>query len=629
MSTSKLKDFLDLIKKQFSNKSSLIEEETAPYYAVGNKLGFPNELLDLYIESVISSNNEYIEIPSEINNHDESVLDKIIEGDSHLDQKDVEYLSQINKKTSPFNLEDLIIEDKISNKSKYLLAFWNKYYSAFAVNNNALNETLINHFELGESEKVPFFKVFDLFEQDKRGLEKIINTPNGVGRSKVLELKKLLVFVIQESAKVDSYVNQAGIEKVIIDFLFKIDSINEENIDYLKAYKSKPIYNSAPYPIFWLFNLYLKSISKSNENHYVVYKSILSKQDFSDEKIGLLCGLHTNSVQQIRKDFLDNLEKTVTHFKILFSTTIHLDFFENKMNNFSEYDKNIKMHLREQGVSFRLSFCNVLLSNFNEKMNVTGSFSKLFRTKNMVGKKCVALHLLTKDDLAIYKQIIEHLVKLSRNNKIRTLLQYNIDKLNSVNNQYLKDIIQFELMNWYFRLNEVIIEVQLAVDFTKNTVTRSDVQLSGQKEINEIKDFVNVKNHFNTLYNNDLKAAFSENNIHGYTSKFNDSIKRHLYDIGFFNIANKWVRKSYILKFADEAIFDYKRCNFKDLIVEMIKRDPEKYNGQNISFWLDELNKVLEHNYKGVKNIIAINQDERVNINNKNIFLKEDFLLQD
>lgn len=61
----------------------------------------------------------------------------------------------------------------------------------------------------------------------------------------------------------------------------------------------------------------------------------------------------------------------------------------------------------------------------------------------------------------------------------------------------------------------------------------------------------------------------------------------------------------------------------------MIKKDPEKYNGQNTSFWLNELNKVLEHNYKGVKNIIAINQDERVNINNKNIFLKEDFLLQD
>ena len=619
-----LEDFLELIRTNFSNKSTLIETEVAPFYAVGNKFGFPKELINLYIESLIVSFEDSQIIHDKYEVQIESEIDNIINSELNVDINDLKVTSKADRKDDKsLDIQTLVLDDEIPYKSKYLLAFWNKLYPIFEIKNNAFHNVLVSLFDLKQTDKIPFYKVYELYKTKNLALEKIISSPNGVGINKVLELKRILSSVIQESALLDSYVNQNGIDKKLIDYLFKIDAINEKNINFLIDYKSKKISEISPFPIFWLFDLYLISISKSNENHYFIYKSILTNQEYSDETIAIICNLNKNRVQQLRSDFLLNLPEFLNDFKLKLSSSITLDFFQNQMGNYLEYEKMLFHYQNEQGIGFRVSFCNVLLSYFNENLISTGQYIDLFRYKKVLGKKTIAIHLLGSQDLMVYNNLIDQLESLSIKNSIRNLFNYKIDCLQNVQSQYLRDIIRFEFENWSFRtdLDSNFLSLEIAVDFENKTITRVDVQNIGVQELFEISDFVNDRNYFNTLYNEDLKLAFSDNNSFGYNSRFNISINRHLEQLGFLNIASKWVRKSYILQFVSEDILSYKRCNFKDLIVELIKFDSANYNGKSSSFWLKELNKILEHNYKRTNNISAILKDHRVRVDLGLIYL--------
>ena len=620
---NKLDDFLDLLKKKFSNGNVPSSSDIAPFYSVGKQLGFTAELLDLFIESIVVTDNGLQALTVKYAGSDENQLDTIIENETLIQGKEIKFPKEKVKSNHQLFLDDLVLDSAIPYKSKYLLALWNKYYERFSQNNPALDRVLINFFELKNEDKIPLYRVLELFKSDKKSLEKIISASNGVGKNKVLELKKLLGTVIQEANVLDEYVNTYGLDKKLIDFLFKIDAITEENVKYLINYKSKPIAQSSPYPIFWLFDLYLKSISKSNDYYYLVYKLILSKQDYSDEKVSQLCNVVKNRIQQVRQDFLAKLDSYLVEFKILFSTTVRIDFFLSEMESYSDYEKCIKYHLDEQGTHFRLSFCNVLLSNFNDDFRVTDSYAEMFRTKNQFGKKCLAVHLLSYNDHWTYQQIIQGLNELSNSGQIRNLYDYMFIGLEDVKGQYFKDIVQFELKNWTFKTDRTFIETPIEIDFEKNSISRLDVQNTGLREFAEISDFINEKNKFNTFYNQDLKDVFVENNSYGYLSRFNEGTKRHLDELGFFSVANKWVRKSYIRQYVSEDLFNYKKCNFKDLIVELIRFNPEKYAGRNLSFWVQELNRILEHNYKGVNNLTAIHSDSRIKSEKGHLFLSE------
>jgi hypothetical protein len=620
---NKLDDFLDLLKKKFSNADVPSPSDIAPFYSVGKQLGFPKELLDLFMESIVVSDNGLQALTYKYEGSDEKQIDAIIENERLIHEKEVQLLKEKVISNNQLFLDELILYSEIPYKSKYLMAFWNKYYERFSQNNPALDRVLMNFFELKKEDKIPLFRVVELFKSDKKSLEKIIAASNGVGKNKVLELKKLLGTIIQEANALDEFVNKFDIEKKLIDFLFKIDAITEENVKYLINYKSKPIAQSAPYPIFWLFDLYLKSISKSNDYYYLVYKLILSKQDYSDEKVSQLCNVVKNRIQQLRQDFLSKLDTYLAEFKVLFSTTVTIDFFISDMKSYSEFEKCIKDHLDGQDTHFRLSFCNVLLSNFNDDFRVTDSYNEMFKTKNLFGKKCTAIHLLPIEDYPIYQRIIEELTYLSHSNQIRNLFDYKLTGLLHLKGTYLKDIVQFELSNWTFKTDKLFLHTPIEIDFEKYSITRVDVQNTGLKELTEISDLINTKNNFNTFYNQNLKDAFVENNTYGYLSRYNDATKRHLDELGFFSVANKWVRKSYIRQYVSEELFIYKKCNFKDLIVELIRNNPDHYAGKNLSFWVQELNRILEHNYKGVNNLTAIHKDSRIRSENGRLFLAE------
>ena len=622
MEVNTLDDFLELVKKNFSNKTEISDRESAPYYLVGQKLGFPKELLQFYFESLISS-RDYNQIVSEkYESQVEVEVDEIINNQSHLNTADIDDIkSSANKKET--KKDHLFINEAVPQKSNFLDVIWNKMYRKFASSNVSFNIVLQNTFNLSSNDSVPFYNVYELFKSNKDRLDLIVSSPNRVGISKVVELKKLLSSVIQESVIFDSYVKQHNIDKNIVDFLFNIDEVNEKNINFLIDYNSKPISSELPYPIFWLFNLYLKAYAKNNENHYFIYRSILSNKDYSDESIASLCKLHRNRVQQIRSTFLNELGSVLDEFKNKLSNFNSIENIKNLMTSYLDYEKQILDWQKHQNVTYRISFCNVLLGCFSENLVATGEYNDLFVFKYKWGKITKAIHLLGKEENVRYVNLINKLIELSEDNSIRTVYKTNINELIYVKSQYLKDIIDFELKNWSFRNeNQSYINAQIEVDYTTNCISRVDIRNIGNIELDEITDFVNVRNKFNTIYNNELNNAFSENNEFGYTSRYNEAFKRHLYDLGFHSIANKWVRKEYILQFVSQDIFEYRKCNFRDLIIELIRFNEQKYNGKNTTFWLNELNQILEHNYAGTNNISAILRDKRVNVQNGLIYLK-------
>jgi hypothetical protein len=621
--TNKLEAFIELLKKTFTNKSSVLDTEIAPFYVVGAQFNFPKELIDLYVESLIISVDDSQIINEKYEIQLESEIDQIIE--SGIDIEDVNIIVESSKTLKNSNdFEELIVNEDITYKSKYLLAIWNKLYLKFSINNPAVHKLLISIFDVKDNGNIPVYKVYELYKTKNELLNQIINTPNGVGGTKMLELKKLLSSVIQEANLLDSYINENNLDKKVVDFLFKLDIINEKNINYLIEFKTKNSSKVFDFPMFWLFDLYLISISKNNENHYFIYKSILSDKDYSDEILAELCNLSHERVRQLRADFLLRIPDIINDFRIKLGLNIFEDKLKELFLNYSSYELNLLKFQSEQNIKFRISFCNVLLSCFTTYYLSSGEYVDLFRSKKEIGKKTITIHLLSLNEIDIYNEIIKEVEELSLKRTIRNLYNFKFDNLQKIESQYLKDIIVFELDNWSYKSksDKMYIKTRLSIDFENNTITRVDVKNTGIQEFTEISDFVNSKNKFNTFYNDDLKKAFSENNEFDYKSRFNETFKRHLEQLEFVSIANKWIRKSYILQFVSDNIFNYKKCNFKDLIIELIKENQSKYNGKNTRFWLNELNEILQHNYPTINYISAILRDERVKIENGLIFLK-------
>ena len=621
--TNKLETFIELLKKTFTNKTSVLDSEIAPFYVVGAQFNFPKELIDLYVESLIVTVDDSQIINEKYEIQLESEIDQIIQ--SEIDIEDVDLIVKSSKKLENSNdFEELIVNEEIPNKSKYLLAIWNKLYSKFSINNPAVHNLLVSIFDVKDNGNIPVYKVYELYKTNNVLLNQIINTPNGVGVNKISELKRLLSNVIQEATLLDSYVNEQKLDKKNIDFLFKLDIVNEKNIKFLIDFKSKKSSELFDFPIFWLFDLYLNSVSKNNENYYFIYKSILSDKDYSDDILAGLCNLNSERVRQLRANFLLNLTNTLNDFRVKLGLIIPDDFIQNLISSYSNYENSILQLQSDQKVKFRISFCNVLITLFTDNYRTSGIYSDLFKSKNEIGKKTISIHLFNINELVIYNEIIREVEELSLKRTIRSLYNFKFDQLQKIESQYLKDIIVFELDNWSYKSksDKMYIKTQLSIDFENNTITRADVKNTGIQEFTEISDFVNSKNKFNTFYNDDLKKAFSENNEFDYKSKYNEAFKRHLEQLEFVSIANKWIRKPYILQFVSDNIFNYKKCNFKDLIIELIKENQSKYNGKNTRFWLNELNEILQHNYPTINYISAILRDERVKVENGLIFLK-------
>jgi hypothetical protein len=593
----------------------------SPFYAVGAELGFPKDLLDLYVKSILETGDDIQNYNEKYSFDNEKHQNEIIEN-INIEVLDIEKKQILVKSKDKLDSE-LAFKEEIPNKTKYLIAFWNRLYLSFSAKNKAVHELLLNVFNLDQNDKIPFFKVLNLFKSNKKVLEDIIKSPNGVGVNKIKELKNILYVTINESIRLNSIVDDYEIDEKIIDFLFKIEATTDENINFLIEYKKSQNQIDSPYPIFWMFDLYLKFVYKSNLKYHLIFSLILCEKEYSDEKVGQLFNLHRNRIQQLRTNFLEELPSIITGFKISLSNSIKIDFFESKMNDFIEYEKIIKDSLTIQLQNYRLSFCNFLLSYFNENFVSTGNYIEMFRSKNQDRKKCIAIHLISKKDYKIYDEIINFLKDLSRKNIIRNLYNFDFELIENVKQKYLRDIVVFEMANWSYKYDHTFLETKIEINFENNTISRTDIQNIGLQELEEISDYLNVKNHFKTFYNEDLKNVFSDGNLYSYKSRYNETFKRHFEDIGFVNIASKWVRKDYILNHVSENIFNYYRCSFKDLIVELIYSKPDVYDGKNTAFWLLKLNEILEHNYNSTNNISAILRDERISVYNRLIYLKK------
>ena len=449
---------------------------------------------------------------------------------------------------------------------------------------------------------------------DQADVAELLNQVRGLGTTKINLILGAFQKVCEVIEGLVSCTDSQDRMFLMLTRLFSLD-VQSEGV-WLRAYLAR--YSAMPY--FWLFRRYILSNSKERRGQITI--NLLSESQPSISDMAELFDVTRSGISQILDEILeDEAGMLIEPFQALLVSIEGKEGLDNTCNNLDlpTLERFARATNADQEVSFSPGFYQVFFASYDtDKFTLIGP-KKCLRQgifKQMAwGEEHYwnAMYLTkwdTEEDAEFARVLFELDDFCAQSYRAEGhTLEINSDEVRNILNfegQYfkVKRSIGERRQNGYsdtpFRIKPDNILVwkglqELIGDVQQNCLWRAFYELQPDRPMGTRE--VNTK-------------FFGEGNIYEFPVLAEDCniCSRYSQELDLINIANKWMTKEYALNHFDECILE-KGTKYTNAVFARMKKKPG-LNGKTRSFWAEELNRILHHNYTA-RNLSSLSDDER------------------